>query len=590
VLSQLTIRNFAIVDLLEIDWDHGLNVITGETGAGKSILIDAVGALLGDRLGPEVVRSGAQRALVEGVFTLSDDPSPELTAVLDEYGLIPEDGALIVSREIAGSGGRGGARINGRGVPLAVLQELGELLVDIHGQSEHMALLRAREQLDYLDRYAGVLPQRSTVAGLVRELRATRQAHARLLAEERETARLQDRLRHEVAEIDSARLSVDEEAGLLVERTRLQNVERLREAAELAHRALVGNEDDAGEALPGAVDLIGQAIAACHDGGRIDPTLQSEGDALSTALIQIEESARVLRDYLDTIDADPQTLEQTAERLFLIGDLKRKFGESVSEILAYADDARRRLGEIEHRTERLADLARLEQRLQAELADAAGALSAQRQAAAERFSRAVESELRDLRLAGARFVVSLTQVEDRDGVAVAGRNVAVELSGIDHVEFLLAAAPGEEPRSMARVASGGELARIALALKTVLSRAETRPTLIFDEVDVGVGGRTAPVVGEKLWAVAATGHQVLCVTHMPQVAAFADCHYVVVRTTSEVGTATQVKLLEDDQRVEEMAAMLAGTATEAARTSARELIARAKAAKQNLTGAAPRER
>src|SRR5579859_8140800 len=211
VLSRLTIRNFAIIDLLQIEWHCGLNVITGETGAGKSILIDAVGALLGDRLGPEVVRSGAQRALVEGVFTLSEDPSAELMAALDEYGLLPEDGALIVSREIAGSGGRGGARINGRGVPLSVLQELGELLVDVHGQSDHMALLRAREQLEYLDRYAAILTDRANVAKLVRDLRGTREARRKLVAEERETARLQDMLRHEVAEIEAAELRGEDE-------------------------------------------------------------------------------------------------------------------------------------------------------------------------------------------------------------------------------------------------------------------------------------------------------------------------------------------------------------------------------------------
>src|SRR5438128_8695948 len=236
MLSQLTIRNFAIVDHLQIDWHTGLNVITGETGAGKSILIDAVGALLGDRLGPEVVRSGAQRALVEGIFTLSDDPLPYLTAVLDEYGLVPEDGALIVSREIAGSGGRGGARINGRGVPLSVIQELGELLVDVHGQSEHMALLRAREQLDYLDRYATVLAERAEVARLVRELRAVREAHRRLIAEEREAARLQDMLRHELADIEGANLREDEEDELRVQSARLRHVERLRQAALAAYQ------------------------------------------------------------------------------------------------------------------------------------------------------------------------------------------------------------------------------------------------------------------------------------------------------------------------------------------------------------------
>ena len=300
MLTQLTIRNFAIIDLLEIDWHTGLNVITGETGAGKSILIDAVGALLGDRLGPEVVRSGAQRALVEGVFTLRATRPLDLMAVLDEYGLQPEDGALIVSREIAGSGGRGGARINGRGVPMSVLQELGELLVDVHGQSEHMALLRAREQLDYLDRYAAVLAERSAVATLVRDLRATRETRRKLIAEERETARLQDMLRHEVAEIERAELqSEDEEEQLLVHRARLQHVERLRQAALAAYQALMGGDDNEDAVdRPGAVDLLGQAVAACQDAGKIDPALSTEGEALNTALIQAEESARALRDYL----------------------------------------------------------------------------------------------------------------------------------------------------------------------------------------------------------------------------------------------------------------------------------------------------
>src|SRR5260370_21898583 len=371
MLSQLTIRNFAIVDNLQIDWHPGLNVITGETGAGKSILIDAVGALLGDRLGPEIVRSGATRALVEGVFTVaSAGPPAELKAVLDEYGLEPEDGALIVSREIAGSGGRGGARINGRGVPLSVIQELGELLVDIHGQSEHMALLRAREQIDYLDRYASVLAERAEVARLVRELRTVREAHRRLVAEEREAARLQDMLRHELAEIEGANLREEEEDELQVQRARLQHVERLRQSALTAYEALTGTEEN-GHDRPGVVDLLGNAVSACADGSKIDPVLGSEGEALNAALIQAEESARSLRDYLDSLEADPQALEETAERRFLIGDLKRKYGETVPEILTYAASARRSLNEIEHRTKRLDQLRVQEQQLIQELSVAA---------------------------------------------------------------------------------------------------------------------------------------------------------------------------------------------------------------------------
>src|SRR5258707_7166424 len=356
MLSQLTIRNFAIVDHLQIDWHPGLNVITGETGAGKSILIDAVGAVLGDRLGPEIVRSGASRALVEGVFIVAaTDPPADLKAVLDEYGLEPEDGALIVSREIAGSGGRGGARINGRGVPLSVIQELGELLVDVHGQSEHMALLRPREQIDYLDRYAAVLPERTEVARLVRELRAVREAHRRLVAEEREAARLQDMLRHELAEIEGANLREDEEHELRVQSARLQHVERLRQSALTAYEALTGTEEN-GRDRPGVVDLLGNAVAACADAGKIDPVLGNEGEALNAALIQAEESAHALRDYLDSLESDPEALEQTAERLFVIGDLKRKYGESVADILAYSAGARRSLNEFGRRTERLEQL------------------------------------------------------------------------------------------------------------------------------------------------------------------------------------------------------------------------------------------
>jgi len=559
VLSRLTIRNFAIVDHLEIEWQPGLNVITGETGAGKSILIDAVGALLGDRLGLEAVRSGAQRALVEGVFILSEDLSVDFESILDEYGLQPEDGALIVSREVAGGGGRGGARVNGRGVPLSVLQEIGERLVDIHGQSEHMALLRSREQLEYLDRYAGVLAERAEVARLVRELRAARETLRTLVAEEREAARLQDRLNHEVAEIDAAGLREDEEAELLAQRTRLQHVERLQQAAVAAYQALAGDDDE----MPGAVDLLGSAVATLDDAGHIDRVLASEGEALTAALTQAEESVRCLRDYLDAIEADPQALERTAERLFLIGDLKRKYGESVGEILAYTVDARRRLVELELRSSQVEALQVLEGQLASELAAAASALSGRRQRAALELSSAVERELGELRLIGARFVVAM-------------EGGPVDLTGIDRVEFLLTTSAGEEPRPMARVASGGELARIALALKTVLSRAETRPTLIFDEIDAGVGGRTGPVVGEKLWAVAGAVHQVLCVTHLPQVAAFADCHYVVSRASREI-TATRV---EGDQRVDELAAMLGGAATDAARTTARELLERAATAKK----------
>jgi DNA repair protein RecN (Recombination protein N) len=413
-----------------------------------------------------------------------------------------------------------------------------------------MALLRSREQLAYLDRYAGALAERAEVSRLSRELRATRVAHQQLVASARETARLQDMLRHEIAEIEAAALHPDEEAELLLQRMRLEHVERLRQAAIVAVQALYGVDDE----QRGATELLARAVAACQDAGRIDPGLASEAEALGSALAQAEESARALRDYAESVEADPRTLERVTERLFQIGDLKRKFGESIADILAYADDASRQLQEIDERSERLDELSAQAGDLEVRLAQAAGALSARRRAAAMRLAEAVQHELHDLRLADAHFEVAIEAAE-------------VDATGADRVDFRM----GDERRAMARVASGGELARIALALKTVLSRAETRPSLVFDEIDVGVGGRTAPVVGQKLWTIAAAGHQVLCVTHMPQVAAFADNHYVVSRTPGGVC----VSQVEDEQRVEELAAMLAGSVSTATRKSAGELLARA---------------
>ena len=558
VLSRLTIRNFAIIDRLEVEWSQGLNVITGETGAGKSILIDAVGALLGDRLGPDVVRSGHARALVEGVFVLPDLVPNDLGDTLAQFELEPEDGALIVAREIAGVGGRGLARINGRGVPLSVLQAIGERLVDVHGQSEHMALLRAREQLDYLDRYASLFAERTNLGRLVRDLRAARAEYQELVAGERETARLHDMLRHEIDEIEAAELSADEEVELQAQRSRLEHVEHLRELALTALSALARDDDD----RAGAADLFSVAAAALREAARTDASLDPEAEALEAARDQALETIRSLREYVDFLELDPEALQQVVERQFRIGDLKRKYGDSIADVLAYAETARQRLSDVQHRTDRLEQLrARIED-LDAQVRGAADSLSQHRRVAATHLAEAVCGELQDLHLADRAFGVTIESTE-------------VDSTGADRVEFRF----GEEGRAMARVASGGELARIALALKTVLTRAETRPTLIFDEVDVGVGGRTAPVVGQKLWSVSNGGHQVLCVTHMPQVAAFADSHYGVSRNSAEVC----VTALSGDARLDELAAMLAGTVSNASRASAKELLTRAAALKRGIS-------
>ncbi|SRR5579884_1189375 len=589
MLLSLTIRDFAIVERLTVEWQPGLTALTGETGAGKSILIDAVSALLGDKAGPTDVRAGASRAYLEAVFSVEPDApdSEALREVLDELGLELEDGLLIVSREIAGAGSsRSIARINGRAVPLAALARIGQMLVDIHGQSQHLSLLRPRDQLDQLDRFAGLSPERRRMAALARELRAAREEIEALLAEQRAALREQDLLRFQIEEISAADPRPEEEAELQARRTRLRNLERLRNAVFGAYRATAG-----GDEAPGGLDRVGEALALVQDAARFDASLSPHVERLLEATTALEDVERGLRRYLDDLDADPSQLEAIEERVHVLAGLKRKYGPTLDDVLAYLAEARRRLASIEHGDERLAELREREQALAAEAAELATVLATRRRAAAAELERRVEAELGDLGMAGARFRVSFSTAEAADGLPVAlpGREptpLRFDATGVDRVEFLLAANPAEGPRPLGQVASGGELARVSLAIKTVLSSGDQRGTLIFDEVDVGVGGRKAGVVGQKLWELSRT-HQVLCVTHLPQVAAFADQHLLVSKQQRGGRNQTQVQPLEGEERIAELAAMLAGPQPSlSALASARELIDRAAALKRGQAAAA----
>jgi DNA repair protein RecN (Recombination protein N) len=572
MLAQLTIRDFAIIDRLTIEWSRGLNVVTGETGAGKSIIIDAVGALLGGKISADFVRTGAARAMVEGVFDLSTiEDHGELSAALQEHGLEIEDGGLILTRDIAGAGGRGVARVNGRAVPTAVLQQIGEHLIDIHGQSEHLSLLRPREHLDLLDRYATLGADRTRLAQLTAEIRAVDREQQRVREEARHAQREQALLQHEVEDIDDAGLTLGEDDELMAQRDRLRNVEKLRTAVQVAWSALSGDDES-----PGAHDLVGQAVQACEQVGHVDSELAQQAEALDAVGEQLDDAVRFLRRYLDTIEADPAALEVVEERLLTIADLKRKYGDSVADILAYADRARSRLEAVERQDQILAELDARRERVRQEAGRLAVMLSKRRAAAGQRLQAAVEAELNDLNMRGTRFIVHLAWIDDAAGlpVEIGGRSrvLAFDTTGVDRVEFLLAPNPGEEPKGLGRIASGGELARVGLALKTALSRVDRRSTLIFDEVDTGVGGRSAPVVGEKLWGLTSE-HQVLCVTHMPQVAAYADAHLVVAKGADEGSSRVEVRSLEPSERVEELAQMLGGPlGGQGARRNARELL------------------
>jgi DNA repair protein RecN (Recombination protein N) len=567
------ISDFAIIDKLHLRFGPGFNVLTGETGAGKSIIIDAVSLLLGGRGSVELIRTGAAQANVEGTFALDDEALATVRPLLEQDSLEGDDPTILVlAREIR-RGGRNVCRVNGRAVSLKVLRGIGEHLVDIHGQTEHLSLMRVREHIDLLDRYGELWPTRAEFTSLVRQLRRVRQELADLRRDERELARRVDLLQYQTSEIESAHLDPGEDEALVQERTRLANAEQLRELADEAFFALYGGHDQQGS----AVDLLQASARALTGLSRLDPSTSQLGEAAETASYQLEDLAGLLRDYRDRIEFNPRRLNQVEERLALIHSLQRKYGDSIKDVLAFADRAQRELETIEHSEERIAELEVEEEQLLHEIGLLGTKLSAQRREAGQELAAGIEAELEALSMDRARFGVDISWRDDPNGAFVEGRRVALDLTGLDRVEFMVAPNVGEPLKPMVRIASGGETSRLMLALKTVLAKADRTPTLIFDEIDAGIGGRIGAVVGQKLWGLTvvdadkARPHQVLCVTHLPQLATYGDLHFQVSKGVVGDRTVTNVRCLEDREREQELAVML-GMVTEQTRASAREMF------------------
>ncbi|MGI6209296.1 MAG: DNA repair protein RecN [Anaerolineae bacterium] len=553
MLAEITIRNFAIIDEVTVRLAPRLNVVTGETGAGKSIMVDALAAVLGERTSPDMVRGGESSALIEAFFELDERLATKLQPILEEQGLTGDDPTLLIlAREIRAEG-RSIARVNGRVTAAAVVRQLGEILVDIHGQTEHLSLLRVPEHLNFLDRYAHLGGLRAEMATLTGEANRLRAEIAAIRDNSQARERRLERLRYEVDEIAAARLAPDEEEELRTERTRLANAERLTELIGAAYDAVYAGSGE----TPAAADLLGQALGWLLDLERIDPSLKPERERIEQLTEGLEDVARGLRQYRDSVEASPARLDEVEERLGLIANLKRKYGSTIPEILAYAERAQAELAQLTGGEEQLAEL---EHRLDEVMRSAAGVaaeLSRRRKEAAIELAQGVERQLADLAMERARFEVGFNHQPDEDGLEVDGEKLAFDRTGVDRVEFLLAPNPGEPMRPLARIASGGENSRLMLALKTVLSQADDTPTLIFDEIDTGIGGRLGHVVGEKL-AGLAEHHQVLCVTHLPQLAAFADVHLTVGKEVRDGRTRTVVKTLSREERLAELANMLGG--------------------------------
>jgi DNA repair protein RecN (Recombination protein N) len=566
MLSELSIENFAIIDHLELHFTPGLITFTGETGAGKSIIIDAVEVLLGGRAETVMIRSEAERATIEAVFEIPEAICPSLVTILEREALLEETNRVTLGREIRRNG-RNVARVNGRNVNTALLTEIGELLVDVHGQSEHLSLLRVRKHLELLDSYASAENILADYRETYRRLRSVRHSLDELRQAESDAARQADLLSFQINEIEAARLQAGEEEELREERNRLANAEGL---ATLAQEALQILDEGLPEAAS-VTDLLGNVTHAINSLSKLDPSQEILAEQVQLLFEGLADLTRSVRLYHEGIEFNPQRLDQVEERLGLFHNLKRKYGKSLEEVLEYADQAREQLDTIQHVGEKILHLEREEADLLQALAEKGQRLSNIRHNASTRLARAVEVELADLHMSGARFEVDFKQRLDPEGVPLSdGRQVAFDASGIEQVEFLVAPNPGEGLKPLVKIASGGETSRLMLALKNVLTKADQVPTLIFDEIDQGIGGRVGSVVGLKLWSLGRI-HQVLCVTHLPQLAAFGDQHFQVTKQVQEGRTHTIVEALSKDGRLIELAQMM-GEVSEGTRRSAQELL------------------
>jgi DNA repair protein RecN (Recombination protein N) len=541
MLVELLVENYAVVDRIRVRFHPGLNLLTGETGSGKSIVVDAFGLLLGARASPEMIRSGEARARVAGIFDVRD--RADVRALLDPAGFAIEDSELLIEREIL-AGGKSRAFLGSRPVAVSLLRDLAPLLGDIHGQHDQQLLFSSDAQRDMLDTFASSGGVLARVAEIYAGWKTAGTALETLERTEQEKLRLLDLWEFQRKEIESAAPAAGEDETLEAERRVLQNLGRLQENAGTAYAALY----DSPEAALAQVRLAAKRL---DDVCRIDPSLAGLGEYLQSADVAIKEASYGLRDYLSGLEANPGRLEEIENRLALLDKLKRKYGPSIAQVLAFLAEVRAQIEQVEHAGERMGELRKERERLARDYEQAAGELTALRTRAARKLEKGVEAELASLAMERTTFRIE---------IAPASWSPA----GADRVEFLVSPNLGEEPKPLEKVASGGEISRIALALKTCLAAPQRRSdesapprTLVFDEVDAGIGGSAAEGVGRRLKKLAAA-NQVLCVTHLAQIAAFADHHYCVEKRESQGRTVAGIEELDRQGRTREVGRMLSG--------------------------------
>ncbi len=554
MLEELTVRDFALIERLSVSFTGGLNLLTGETGAGKSLLVGAIGFLLGAKADTGVIRQGAEESLVTGVLDVSRNA--EAQAWLSARGLEPEEGRVLVRRGIK-SNGRGSAYIQNQSALRSDLAELTSLLVDLHGQHEHQSLLLPENHRKLLDSYARIEGEAAAFGERFAALSAERRAYESALASEAERGREIEFLRFAVDEIGKAKLRLGEEEELQAEELLLSQHEKLFAAVEAAHGALSGGPAGAGDEGEGALAALRRLRSGLEGAGAIDPSLSDLARRSDDAFYELEDVADSLRHYLGSLSFRPERLEEVETRLSDIRKLKKKYGATIEAVLERLEEDKGRLSRLETWEEDKGEIERRIAGMEAEVLSAALALSEKRRAAAAGLQSKIESIVRTLGMPSAKFFVRVGRKLADGGKPVVGPY------GVDEIEFLIAPNPGENAKPLARIASGGELSRVALAAKTVLAGSDSVDCLIFDEVDAGIGGEVAVAVGEHLKSLGKS-KQVLCITHLASIAVRADNHYRVEKEVSGGRTTTRLSRMEGRVRAEEIARMLAGDPREEA--------------------------
>ena len=560
MLNELHIENIAVIEKADISFAPGLNVLTGETGAGKSIIIDSIGAVLGERVSRDLVRRGAEKGIVTAVF------DADCAAAWLEENEIDSDGELIIQRRIT-LDGKSSCRICGTPVTAAQLKELAAMLVDIHGQNDGRQLMDERRHMAYLDSFGHLDGALAAYRAEYDRFSAIKKEMAALSMDEIEKARLSDSLKYQIEELERANIKPGEKDTLSARRDLLRNSEKLTEALDEAFSALYGGDDN-------AVSMSQNAAYYAAKAANYAPELEQAANAVNDAAFALADAAETLRDFKDSLDFSPEEYDNIETRLSLLNKIERKYGRTDEELCVYLDECRRKLDDIEYADDRLVKLEKELSAQKAQCVKAAAALSAQRREKAAELERRIVTELRELNMPSVRFAVEFVPVDNEQGF---------DASGADKIRFIMSANAGEELGRISKIASGGELSRIMLAMKNVFAENDPVGTMVFDEIDTGVSGIAAQRVAEKLFAVS-KGRQVMCVTHLPQIAAMADSHYLIAKHEEGGRTYTEVNGLTREGRRRELARLHGGDfITETTLASAEEQLAAAEAFKKRFS-------